>query len=80
MDQAQKQAKTAAEALDIAYEINKILDCGLDKETLSICVALLETGVNPEALGEVIKKLRKEAARIRRAQEEANSLPAHQRR
>lgn len=67
------QTKTAAEALDIAHEINKILDCGLDKETLSICIALLETGVNPEALGEVIKKLRKEAAKVRKVQEEANS-------
>lgn len=67
------QSKTAAEALDIAHEINKILDCGLDKDTLAICIALLETGVNPEALGEVIKKLRKEAAKVRKAQDEANA-------
>lgn len=67
------QTKTAAEALDIAHEINKILDCGLDKESLSICIALLETGVNPEALAEVIQKLRKEAAKVRKVQEEANS-------
>ena len=81
MDQASlKRAKNAAEALDIAYEINKILDCGLDKETLSICIALLETGVNPEALGEVIKKLRKEAAKIRRAQDDASVPPPPQRR
>jgi mitotic-spindle organizing protein 1 len=57
---------TAAEALDIAYEINKILDCGLDKESLSICIALLETGINPEALAQVIKKLREEAAQANR--------------
>jgi mitotic-spindle organizing protein 1 len=50
---------SAAEALDVAHEINKILDCGLDKQSLSVCVALLETGVNPEALAEVIKKLRR---------------------
>ena len=59
--------------LDICYELNKILDCGLDKETLSICIALLETGVNPEALAEVIKKLRKESAKIRKAREEARA-------
>lgn len=47
------------EALDIAYEINKILDCGLDKNTLSICIALLEAGVHPEALAAVVKKLRR---------------------
>lgn len=37
-----------AAALDAAFEISKLLDCGLDRETLSICVALLENGVNPE--------------------------------
>jgi len=56
---------TPAEALDVAFEINKILDCGLDKESLSVCIALLETGVNPEALAEVIKRLRKEAAEVK---------------
>jgi len=56
---------TPAEALDVAFEINKILDCGLDKESLSVCIALLETGVNPEALAEVIKRLRKEAAKVK---------------
>jgi mitotic-spindle organizing protein 1 len=58
-----KQTPTPEEALDIAYEINKILDCGLDKESLSVCIALLETGVTPEALAEVVKKLRAEVAR-----------------
>ena len=46
------------EALDVAHEISKILDCGLEKESLSLCIALLETGVNPESLAVVIKKLR----------------------
>jgi len=58
---------TPAETLDIAFEINKILDCGLDKDQLSTCIALLETGVNPEALAEVVKRLRKEAAKARQA-------------
>lgn len=35
-------------ALDCAFELSKLLDCGLDKEALSICVALIENGVNPE--------------------------------
>lgn len=55
-------APSSAEALEVAFEINKILDCGLDREILSLCIALVETGVNPEALAEVIKKLRKVAA------------------
>lgn len=46
--------------LEVAFEINKLLNCGLDKETLSICMGLLETGVNPEALADVIKEIRRE--------------------
>ncbi|TPX35710.1 hypothetical protein SmJEL517_g01880 [Synchytrium microbalum] len=40
-----------------------ILNTGLDKETLSLCVSLIENGVNPEALAAVIKELRIEAAK-----------------
>ncbi|PRW60598.1 Negative elongation factor B [Chlorella sorokiniana] len=52
----------AREALETASELSKLLDCGLDKEALSICIALLEQGVNPEALAEVVTRLRKQAA------------------
>lgn len=38
----------ASQALDTVYKIANILDTGLDKESLSILVALCETGVNPE--------------------------------
>lgn len=41
----------AAEALDVAHELAKLLDTGLEKEQLSVCIALLETGVNPEVDG-----------------------------
>lgn len=43
----------ASRALDTIFELNKLLDCGLDRETLSICIALIENGVSPEvrALG-----------------------------
>ena len=34
--------------MKVAYELSKVLDTGLDKETLSILVALCENGVNPE--------------------------------
>uniref|UniRef100_A0A452F832 Mitotic spindle organizing protein 1 n=1 Tax=Capra hircus TaxID=9925 RepID=A0A452F832_CAPHI len=40
-------------------EISRILNTGLDMETLSICVRLCEQGINPEALSSVIKELRK---------------------
>ncbi|KAI3429856.1 hypothetical protein D9Q98_010167 [Chlorella vulgaris] len=54
----------ANSALETAYELNKLLDCGLDKESLSICVALIENGVSPEALAEVVTRLRKQAADV----------------
>lgn len=43
----------------VLLEISKILNTGLDMETLSICVRLCEQGINPEALSSVIKELRK---------------------
>ncbi|KAM5288061.1 mitotic-spindle organizing protein 1 [Ctenodactylus gundi] len=47
------------ETMDVLLEISKILNTGLDMETLSICVRLCEQGINPEALSSVIKELRK---------------------
>jgi len=61
-------AQRANETLDIAYEISRILDTGLDRETLSILIGLLEQGVNPEALASVVKELRREAAVLREAE------------
>ena len=46
-------------------EISDLLNTGLDDETLRICVQLLEAGVNPEALANVVQELRREAAAIR---------------
>ncbi|KAJ1507863.1 Mitotic-spindle organizing protein 1 [Coelomomyces lativittatus] len=45
----------------VLLEMATIMNTGLDRETLSICVALCEAGVNPEALAAVIKELRAEA-------------------
>eukprot|EP00729_Bicosta_minor_P004797 gene4797-12091_t len=50
----------ATAALDAVCDISGILNTGLDRETLSICVSLCESGVNPEALAAVIKELRRE--------------------
>lgn len=43
----------------VLLEISKLLNTGLDMESLSICVRLCEQGINPEALSSVIKELRK---------------------
>nr|XP_033804864.1 mitotic-spindle organizing protein 1 isoform X1 [Geotrypetes seraphini] len=47
------------DTMDVLLEISKLLNTGLDMETLSICVRLCEQGINPEALSSVIKELRK---------------------
>lgn len=41
-------ATAPAQALETASELSRLLDCGLDAQTLSTCVALLESGVSPE--------------------------------
>ena len=45
--------------LPVLLEISRLLNTGLDMESLSICVRLCEQGINPEALSSVIKELRK---------------------
>ncbi|KAE9391338.1 hypothetical protein BT96DRAFT_865011 [Gymnopus androsaceus JB14] len=46
--------------LDILYEMSQLLNAQLDKETLTTCVRMIESGVNPEALAAVIQELRRE--------------------
>ncbi|TPX64628.1 hypothetical protein SpCBS45565_g05762 [Spizellomyces sp. 'palustris'] len=55
----------ARETMDILHEISRILNTGLDRETLSLCVSLCESGVNPEALAAVIKELKRESRALR---------------
>ncbi|XP_030167819.1 mitotic-spindle organizing protein 1 isoform X1 [Lynx canadensis] len=52
----------------ILLEISRILNTGLDMETLSICVRLCEQGINPEALSSVIKELRKATEALKAAE------------
>ncbi|XP_010127800.1 PREDICTED: mitotic-spindle organizing protein 1 [Chlamydotis macqueenii] len=52
----------------ILFEISRILNTGLDMETLSICVRLCEQGINPEALSSVIKELRKATEALKAAE------------
>jgi len=40
----------AQEVLEVAHRLSTILKTGLDRETLSTLIALLEAGVSPEAL------------------------------
>jgi len=50
----------AREALDCLHELSQLLNTGLDKKTLTACVRLLEAGVHPDALAQIIQVLRTE--------------------
>ena len=68
------------ETLDVLFDISQLLETGLDRETLAILVGLTETGVNPEALAEVVKELRRESAALEAANqrlESAANLAGH---
>ncbi|KAI1008169.1 hypothetical protein K3495_g70 [Podosphaera aphanis] len=56
----------ARQVIDVFHEIATLLNANLDRQTLSICISLIENGVNPEALASVIKELRKDADEVRR--------------
>ncbi|KAI5787355.1 mitotic-spindle organizing gamma-tubulin ring associated-domain-containing protein [Pyronema domesticum] len=53
--------RAAKDVVDVLNEISTLLHTGLDRTTLSLCVSLIENGVNPEALAAIIKELRREA-------------------
>ncbi|PKU38571.1 mitotic-spindle organizing protein 1 [Limosa lapponica baueri] len=55
-------------SIAVLFEISRILNTGLDMETLSICVRLCEQGINPEALSSVIKELRKATEALKAAE------------
>ena len=50
----------ARETLDCLHELSQLLNTGLDKKTLTACVRLLESGVHPDALAQIIQVLRTE--------------------
>lgn len=39
------------------FELSQLLNTGLDRRTVQICMALVDAGVNPHALAAVIKSL-----------------------
>ncbi|KAJ5587894.1 uncharacterized protein N7459_003659 [Penicillium hispanicum] len=63
--EADNKRQAARDVIDILEDISKILNTSLNRTELSLCVSLIENGVNPDALAAVIKDLRKEAANSR---------------
>ncbi|KAJ5160543.1 mitotic-spindle organizing protein associated with a ring of gamma-tubulin 1 [Penicillium canariense] len=64
--QADDKRQAAREVIDILHEISILLNTHLDRTELSLCVSLIENGVNPDALAAVIEDLRKESASFQR--------------
>ncbi|KAI9676745.1 MAG: hypothetical protein M1829_002839 [Trizodia sp. TS-e1964] len=60
MPPLESKRQAAREVVDILHEISILLNTQLDRTTLSLCVSLIENGVNPDALAVLIKELRKE--------------------
>jgi len=63
-------AAQARQVIDVFHEISTLLNANLDRQTLSICISLIENGVNPEALAAVVNELRKDAEDVQREVEE----------
>ncbi|ORX90836.1 hypothetical protein K493DRAFT_317696 [Basidiobolus meristosporus CBS 931.73] len=59
-----QRSRDMRETFEIVNDISKLLGTGLDRETLSLCMTLLENGVNPDALAAVIKELRREGKKL----------------
>ncbi|WEW55684.1 hypothetical protein PRK78_001117 [Emydomyces testavorans] len=59
--QQDEKRQAAREVIDILHEISTLLNTHLDRTELSLCVSLIENGVNPEALATVIKEIRRES-------------------
>lgn len=52
--------KDAKDTFQSLMEISTLLGGDLDAETLSICVRMIEAGVNPSVLASVVKTMQKE--------------------
>ncbi|KAG7512317.1 mitotic-spindle organizing protein 1 [Solea senegalensis] len=69
---ANSNLNAVRETMDVLLEISRLLNTGLDMESLSICVRLCEQGINPEALSSVIKELRKASESLKASENSTN--------
>ncbi|EQC41192.1 hypothetical protein SDRG_01168 [Saprolegnia diclina VS20] len=59
MNSSASEVGQAKEAFETVYELSRLLNTGLDRESLGIIVSLIEKGVNPEALAAAVKEMRR---------------------
>ncbi|CAF0827381.1 unnamed protein product [Didymodactylos carnosus] len=50
------ETNEAREALECLNDLSQLLNTGLDKKTLTCCIRLLESGVHPDALAQIIQQ------------------------
>ena len=65
MESKQNQICPNDAIIIVLHEMSLILNCGLDQRTLTILAGLIENGVNPEALAEVVKELKRETEALK---------------
>ena len=70
--------EAAGQVFAALFDLSELLNTGLDKESLSLCVRLCEAGANPEALATVIRELKKQAAAYNNDQENSNQEDGNQ--
>ncbi|RSH87342.1 hypothetical protein EHS25_003251 [Saitozyma podzolica] len=79
--QDEARLQNARETIDSLHDLSQLLETGLDKQVLSICVGMIEQGANPDTLAPnrsasrhtdasqaVVKELRREAAALKAEQ------------
>lgn len=63
LDPLDQRVTGCKEIMETISEMSSIMRTDLDDETLTICFKLLDSGVNAEALAQVVIGLRKEKAK-----------------
>ena len=69
---------SAKETLEILSEMSKIMNTGLDLESLSITYRLIENGINPQTLSDVISNLRKEVQKPNAYRNQSHERNGHE--
>ncbi|KAK9373852.1 mitotic-spindle organizing gamma-tubulin ring associated-domain-containing protein [Lipomyces chichibuensis] len=49
---------TQKDTTDLLHEISLLLDTGVHKDTITLCLKLFDNGINPEALANTIRELK----------------------
>lgn len=62
---AQFKIQQSQELRTHLMNVSNMLNTGLSEEQLAICVQLCESGVNPQALAEIVKQIRSQVEKLK---------------